>query len=398
MYIGTREKLVLIALAVVALLTYGVFNWMGLGARSPGYTAEFEAARRTRDAELAIREMKQSDMIMSTVAGDEVQEAMIGLPTSPITTDPGSLSAKITSTNPNFAAVIVSMLRDAGVRPGDVVAISYTGSFPALDIASIVAVEVLGAKPAIVSSVGASTWGANDPELTILDMESQLVRKGMIAHKSLAASLGGDYRLRPMSAEGRKQVSDAISRNKVILLNAPNITDSVEQRMNVYKREAGDQPIKAFINVGGGLPSTGVGGQYDPGLTVAPPRGDVTVEGLIAKMQDDGVPVVNLTDIKTMARDHRMPVAPSSTPPLGDGSVYRDWTQVRVVAALLVVALAVILFATRFTVLASASDATVDTYFGTAPRTLRAWLRSFGIRMPRRADAAEAAVEDEVIR
>jgi poly-gamma-glutamate system protein len=396
MYIGLREKITIIALAGIALLAYWSFSWLGLGAHPADYGFKLAASKRTLAAELAIRDIKPEGVIVNQVAGDAPQEAMIGLPTSPITTDPGSLKAKITSTNPNFAGVVVSMLRDAGVRQGDAVAVAYTGSFPALDIATVIAIETLGATPIVVSSAGASTWGANDPELTILDMESELVRQGIIKHKSLAASLGGDYRVRPMSSEGRRQAADAITRNKVVLLNAPSITDSVEQRMVIYKREAGDRPIKAFVNVGGGLTSTGVGQDYAPGLTVAPPRGDITVGGLIYRFGNEGVPVINLTDIAGLAQQYRLPVSPLNTPDPGQGGLYRDWTQVRVVAGLLLVALSIALFVVRFTVLAPATDEEVDTYFGTAPRSFRTWLKSFGIRLPVRAAPVEAPAGEDL--
>lgn len=395
MYIGFREKLILIGLGGLALLAYTTFSWLGLGSRPGDYGLKYEAARRTLAAELAIRDVKDSNVILSNVANDPVQAAMIGLPSSPITTDSGSLGAKIASTNPNFGAVIVSLLEDAGVGAGDPVALAYTGSFPALDIASIIATETLGAEPIVVSSVGASTWGANDPDLTILDMESLLVRQGIIKHKSVAAASGGNFRVRPLSAEGQKGASDAISRNGVFLLNAPNIHLSVDEHMTIYQREARGRPIKAFINVGGGLPSTGVGAQYEPGLTVAPPRGDIVVAGLITRMQEAAVPVINLTDIKALARHYKLPVSPSSTPAPGQGTMYRDWNQVRIVAALLVAMLAGLLFAARFVLLAPASEEAVDTYFGTAPGTLRLWGRSVGKRLSRWSLSGQTGVDEK---
>ena len=138
MYIGLREKIMLIALAGVALAAYVVFSWMGLEARSASYRPEIVAARRTLQAELVIGEIKGSDNVAAQVAGDSVQAAMIGLPTSAITTDPGSLRSKVTSTNPNFAAAVVAMLRKAGVGPGDVVALTtleYPLRFPAASVA-----------------------------------------------------------------------------------------------------------------------------------------------------------------------------------------------------------------------------------------------------------------------
>jgi hypothetical protein len=197
-----------------------------------------------------------------------------------------------------------------------------------------------------------------------------------------------------MSAEGRRQASDAITRNSVALLNAPSITESVDQRMTIYKREAGDRPIKAFVNVGGGLTSTGVGGDYDPGLTIAPPRGDIAVAGLLYRFQSENVPVVNLTDIVALAKQYRLPVSPAATPAPGQGDIYRSWLQLRIVAGMLVLALTVVFFAARFVMLAPADEGAVDTYFGTAPRTFRAWLKSFGIRLPARTAPDETPAAD----
>lgn len=393
MYIGFREKLTLVTLAGIALLGYGLFNWFGLGARPSDYGYKLEASRRTLAAEQAIGDAKGSDAVVAQVAGDDVQAAMIGLSTSAITTDPGSLRSKVTSTNPNFAGAIVSMLRQAGVGKGDVVAVSYTGSFPALDISTITALETLGAEPIIISSVGASTWGANDPELTVLDMESLLFQKGIIKHKSVEASIGGDFQTHPLTSEGRKLAAEAMKRNDVPLSSALNIRESVDKHFATYRRIAGDRPIKAFVNVGGGLASKGVGGTFDPGLNVATPGGDIVSGGLIERMQNEGVPAINLVDIKKLAQQYRLPVNPATTPDIGQGGIYRDWMQLRVVAGMLVAAITAVFFFARFTVLAPDSDDAVDTYFGTAPRTFRAWIRSFGVRWPSRPAPQESPIE-----
>lgn len=393
MYIGSREKFTLIALAGIALLSYTLFNWFGLGARPADYGYKLEASRRTLAAERAIGDAKGTDAVAAQVAGDDVQAAMIGLSTSAITTDPGSLRSKVTSTNPNFAGAIVSMLRQAGVGKGDVVAVSYTGSFPALDISTITAVETLGAEPIIISSVGASTWGANDPELTILDMESLIFQAGIIKHKSVEASIGGDFQTHPLTAEGRKLAAAAMKRNGVPLSTALNIRESVDKHIDTYRRIADGRPIKAFVNVGGGLASKGVGGVFDPGLNVATPGGDIVSGGLIERMQNEGVPVINLVDIKKLAQQYKLPVNPPTTPDLGQGGIYRDWLQLRIVAGLLVLALTGVFFAARFVVLAPATDEAVDTYFGTAPRTFRAWIRSFGVRLPSRPAPQESSIE-----
>ena len=98
-------------------------------------------------------------------------------------------------------------------------------------------------------------------------------------------------------------------------------------------------------------------------------------------------------DIKKLAQQYKLPVNPHTTPDLGQGGIYRDWLQLRIVAGLLVLALTGIFFAARFVVLAPATDEAVDTYFGTAPRTFRAWIRSFGVRLPSRPAPQESSIE-----
>ncbi len=379
MYIGTRERIVLLAVATLAAVVYALFSKLGIDAHGPAYDAKLRAAQVTMMAGLALSEVKPEDLILEDVRDDPVQSAFIGLPTSPITTDPGSLRAKITSTNPNFAAVVVDLLRDAGVHSGDAVAIAYTGSFPALNVATVAAVEAIGAQPVITCSVGSSTWGANDPELTILDIEALLVDQGVLHHRCLAASIGGDFRRLPISEEGRALAEAAIERNDVTLLGSRSLQDNVQGRLNLYVQESSGRRIAAFVNVGGGLPSTAAVApevEFSPGLTVGPARGDIEGEGLIYFMRRRGIPVVNLTEIVGLAREHRLPVDPSRTPDVGQGAPYRDWARIRLVAALSAVTILLVLVIVRFVIFAPEEDEVFDAYFGFIPnRTVNRWSR-----------------------
>ena len=55
---------------------------------------------------------------------------------APFVTNTGSLEAKRTTLNPNWAAVVVQLLFDAGVERGGTIAIGVSGSFPALNLAA----------------------------------------------------------------------------------------------------------------------------------------------------------------------------------------------------------------------------------------------------------------------
>ncbi len=371
------------ALAVLAAGVYYAAPRIGPTSQAAAYGEKLAAARTTLDAESAILDANREKAEGSQLSNDPAIAAMLGLPTSPLTTDAGSLRAKITSTNPNFAALVVGFLSDAGVERGDVVAIAYTGSFPALDIAAVAATEALGAEPVIVSSIGASTWGANDPEFTIVDMEALLAGQGIIHHRSVAASVGGDFRVHPLEPQARDLAQKAIERNDVLFLHAQKLQDSIRQRLQIYDQEATGRPIKAFVNVGGGLASIGnrTGEQqFDPGLTVGPEKGDVEAEGLLYYMQQRGVATVNLTDIVSLAQKYRFAVNPLELPPIGEGTPWRNWTSLRVRAG---IAAGILLLATvlmRLFVLSPSGQREFDSYFGFAPLRIKAALRKIGLR------------------
>lgn len=132
------------------------------GLRQPLPAANLETKRTA--VELAIR------------AQSVLEGRLIGPEYSLITTTLAPKEAKQLSTHTDFAAVCVEWLLQAGVRKGNQIAVNLSGSFPALNIAVLSAVKAVGAEPVITSSVGASTWGANDPRFTWLDMEKDCRR------------------------------------------------------------------------------------------------------------------------------------------------------------------------------------------------------------------------------
>ena len=104
---------------------------------------------------------------------DPNETALIGQDITPITTDRGYIEAKLTSINPNFAAVIVDMLKESDIQENDIVDVAFTGSFHGLNIAVLSALQILHLKPLVITSLGASNWGANDPYFTWLTCSAQ---------------------------------------------------------------------------------------------------------------------------------------------------------------------------------------------------------------------------------
>jgi poly-gamma-glutamate system protein len=256
-------------------------------------------------------------------SGDRLRTGMVGVESSPITTELGSAPSKRTSTDPLFAAAVVDMLYRAGVRPGDVVAAGKTGSFPALDLDVAVAVEAMGATPVTISSVGASQWGANDPALGWLEMERVLLDAGVIHHRSLEVAPGGTE-----VVGGVESPEDASRRSLAGASGLPVIPvmpldEEVAYRMEVYRLAAGSQTIRAFVNVGASAADLGAGTSGDtvvePGLSRPNLSGfQVARLGVVGQMAARGVPIVNLLDVSRLAQTYGIPWDPTARPAAHD--------------------------------------------------------------------------------
>ncbi|MCX5839280.1 MAG: poly-gamma-glutamate system protein [Deltaproteobacteria bacterium] len=252
---------------------------------------------------------------------DPNETGLIGVEYNDITTTRGSLIAKRTSTNTAFAAVVVEMLDRAGVGPGDPIAACFSGSFPALNIAVLSATKVLNLQPAIISSEGASMYGANQPEMTWLDMERILFEKGLLPYRSIAASLGGIADARGgLDGTGIDAGLMAIRRNGIPLIEEggePSLAADIRRRLALFDQALGGQRPAAFINVGGSLTSAGSGpgvNRLPTGLLEKVPVLHNPERGIIFRMGERGVPVIHLLKIRSIAAQYGIPIDPPSLP------------------------------------------------------------------------------------
>ena len=197
----------LLVLAGVSVGLFAILVGSKQTMKERDYDVKYQAARLTSDAFKAVRDFRQQAGLPIDVINDPNRTGLIGTQYSLITYGRGDQSDAMTATNPNFVAVVILLLRRAGVKTGDVVAVGLNGSLPALNIEVLAACKVLGATPVIISAVSSGMWGANDPRLTWLDIEALLNRNGILEFKSVAASLGGDGDIgRGLSPEGRALV------------------------------------------------------------------------------------------------------------------------------------------------------------------------------------------------
>jgi poly-gamma-glutamate system protein len=222
----------------------------------------------------------------------------------------------------------VNYFHQAGLRPGDPIAVSLTGSFPALNIALLAAAEQLQLKPVVITSVGASMWGANDPEFTWLDMERLLVERKLLSTRSVAASLGGSNdRGRGLSPKGRTLLKTAVERSGARLISEPTLEEAVKKRIEIYDQGAAPERIKAFVNVGGGAASIGnqMGADFiRAGVNRSLPRYNWTQRGVLHIYAQRGLPVIHVLNIESIARTYGLPLIPERMPPVGQGRIFYE--------------------------------------------------------------------------
>ncbi len=325
--LDSRRRFILLALAVSALLLQALLDNTRAPVKQRDFKLKLEAAQRADAAFSAVKEYRGLNEGVVDLINDPAGTGLIGPEFSQITNARGDLDAKLTTLNPNFAGLMVSYFRQAGLTAGDPVAIAVSGSFPGMNICLYAAMEAMDLRPVVISSVGASMWGANNPNFTWLDMETLFYEKGIFTTRSQAASYGGGNDMgRGLSPNGRKMIAQAIERNNVPLLPSANIEESITQRMAFYEEAVRGRAFKLYVNVGGGVASIGsshnklllpIGLNFDLGAHNWPRKGTLIL------FADKGVPTLHLLQIAEIARKNGLPVAPDYLAQPGEGEIFQ---------------------------------------------------------------------------
>jgi len=313
----------LVVLAGVSVGLFAILVGSKQTVKQRDYDVKYEAARLSAEAFQAVRDFRVRTGLAIDDINDPNRTGLIGTQYSLTTYGRGDQSGAMTATNPNFVAVVISLLRKAGVKAGDVVAVGLNGSLPALNIEVLAACKALGATPVVVSAVSSGMWGANDSRLTWLDIETLLNQSGILEFKSQAASLGGDGdNGRGLSPEGRALLDSAISRNGVPRLNPASLDEAVARRMELYSREAQGRRIRAFVNVGSSAANVGEGVRPLPTGRINRRPEQLPAPSVVRAMAEKGAAVINLTDVARLAYRYRFPVAPIPLPALARGRLF----------------------------------------------------------------------------
>ncbi len=336
--------------AIVAIIGMVIVESSQVELKQPYFRKKLQAANYMMQGMEILRRHRLQNIGPISRKIDPMRSGLMGVLSSPITSTTMDIDSKLTTVNPNWAAVIVAMLKEANIPDGSTVAVSFTGSFPAMNLAVLAAAKALDLRLIIITSLSASTWGANIPGFTWLDMEKALIDESFIASGTVAASLGGvrDNAL-GMSEEAKAILRNTILKYDVQLLEINDLKTNITERMEIYNDQARDRQIAAYINVGGGTVAVGsfIGKmRYRPGLNVKPPARALRIDSVMTRFARSGVPIINMNYMKTLARRYKLPVAQKKIPKIGQGEIFyrMEYSKPLVGTVLSVILLFLVLF------------------------------------------------------
>ncbi len=320
---SAKSKLSLLVLMLASIILFVWVENSRIFVSDQYFEEKLAAASLMQKTEKIIKQNRLKNNVFIDDLNDPNKTALIGEKQSLIVTDRGDLDSKLTSLNPNFAAAFVQIFKEANLKKNDRIAVNCTGSLPAMNLAVLSAAEILELDVVLISSVGASMFGATDPNFTWLDMEKLLNENGVLSYRSKAASIGGGRDLgRGLNIVGRELIVENIQKNEVELVQEGSLEQNISKKMELFEQNG---EIDLYVNVGGGLSSLGISinGQliktgFHRYLTLT----NTPLKGTMLLFADKGVPIVHILDIDKFAENLKFPIAPVPLPKPGKGSMF----------------------------------------------------------------------------
>jgi poly-gamma-glutamate system protein len=312
--IMSRNTRMVIA-GLLSLLAFGAMQALPSSSLPANADVMVRAGQIMERAILAIRKSKEPAGFDLRI--DPNRTGLIGPESSPLRTSLGDLEAKRSTTNPNIAGYMVHLLQQAGAKPGGNIAVGSSGSFPALLVAALAAAKALNVRAATILSLGASSYGATDPDFTLLDLYELLRREGICRQPPAALSLGGDKDIgNDFDAEIKDRLMTRIQASGLPFIYEPDLAKNVARRMEIYDK-ASPGSIAAFINCGGSYANMGTSSrvlEVRPGLHHALAVPSVSSQGVLFGMAARGIPIIHLLFIKGLVMEAGLPWDPIPLP------------------------------------------------------------------------------------
>lgn len=320
-------------LLLVAVLCLGAWFLVErrLAAGTSAYYLEATAAaRQMQNAMNVIYREKERLGILQDPAHDPNRTGLIGPEVSPLLTTLGQLQSKRTATNPDLAAAITEELLQNGVTQGSPVIVVLSGSFVGANVAVLAALETVQAQPFIINSVGGSMYGAIDPQFTWLDMQQALEESGVVrAWPGVAIPGGYDAIGVGLDEEGMDLIRESAERTGETLLMAESLGELVDEVIERLESRSG-APIQPamLINVGGSM--LGLGNCTaielpEELVTRRPVPCEGGEPGLVTILSNDGVPVMNVLNLRFLALQLGLPYDPIPLPTPGNNPRVYGW-------------------------------------------------------------------------
>ncbi|RMF10811.1 MAG: poly-gamma-glutamate system protein [Candidatus Neomarinimicrobiota bacterium] len=319
-------------MAIFSLLCFGIASSMKQKIVSDSFEQKLAAARLMAAAMDSLKQDRLRQGYVIDVENDPNETGLVGAQFSLITTDEGDLDAKLTTLDPNFATALVELYSRLYLGPGDTIAVLMTGSMPGGNMAALIAAKIMGITPVAIASVGASQWGANQPDFTWLDMEQKLYHWGFIPSVSIAASIGGrNDQGRLLSPRGRKIIVNTIQKYGLPLIRHTSLEDNIRERLNRFQDVLPLEKYSAVVNVGGGVASLGTNLNpklIPPGIVRRPQFQSISrpdgIPGVLYHFAEKNVPVIHILNIRGLTEKLKMPFAPIPLPEIGTGQIYAE--------------------------------------------------------------------------
>lgn len=321
------RKIFLVAIFIVLLA--GIFSLYIFKEKKEEEYVEMQIAAAER-MERAEEYMKAHiiELGIDFEAEDLNNTGLIGPEFTELTSTPGDEKAKRSALNPEFASAMIRYFHQVGLEKGDRIAIGATGSFPGFVIATLIAATEMGLDIRLMLSVGASMHGATRPEYNVFDIVQDLEDGAFASFDLLAVSpgskndLGGgvfEEILYYGSAELSYELCRiAAERTGAELIYTEDLAWNIAHRKELY----GDD-IKLFINIGGATVNSG-----ESSYSLSFPQGLVTecskipthaTRGLNFEYAEEGIPVLNLLNVKQLCLDNNIQYDPVPLPSTFNG-------------------------------------------------------------------------------
>ncbi len=325
-----KRKWILHGLVAVLLMVSVLAIYLsGRRVRLP-YADEMEAAAQLHQQVVAAVRAERLRRGYELADEDTLQFGLMGTAVSPVTTSLGSKEAKRTSQLPDFAALAVRYLHEAGVRPGDRIGACFSASFPGIDLGVLCAAEVMGLDISYSVSIGSSNFGANLPGYVLPEMILTAQEAGLLSTLPDVVTMGGDgdagenmlaYMLE--DEDDIRQIEAMIARLAAEGLALTSYDEGYES--DVLDRMARMGDIAAFVNVGGnilGMGDTDAAVSFGQGLL---PEADPKIgpkSGLVERYLSLDVPTIHFLNIKQLCAETGIPYDPVAVPQVGTSDVY----------------------------------------------------------------------------